>query len=163
MWTTLQLIIKSLVVEDKLNAVCKWRYYELLVLIYGRIHSQYVHDHTKGPAVHRSAISLSPNNLWGWLKKNGQGQIIYGNILWLPQSAILIWTNACPCKQKIQFALALILLLLFHLLHLPRECFVLKSFLPRYSGVPQGSLMSPFSSFARWKSLMTIFECFSLL
>lgn len=31
--------------------------------------------------------------------------------------------------------------------------------LPRYSGVPQGSLMRPFSSFASWKSLMTILEC----
>jgi len=37
--------------------------------VYRRIHSQYVHDHTKSPAVHRSAISLSPNNLWGWLEK----------------------------------------------------------------------------------------------
>lgn len=35
--------------------------------------------------------------------------------------------------------------------------------LPRYSGVPQGSLMSPFSSLANWKSLMTILECFKRL
>lgn len=35
--------------------------------------------------------------------------------------------------------------------------------LPRYSGVPQGSLMRPFSSLAKWKSLMTIFEFFSRL
>lgn len=34
---------------------------------------------------------------------------------------------------------------------------------PRYSGVPQGSLISPFSSLARWKSLMTILECFRRL
>lgn len=34
---------------------------------------------------------------------------------------------------------------------------------PRYSGVPQGSLMSPFSSLARWKSLMTILEFFRRL
>lgn len=34
---------------------------------------------------------------------------------------------------------------------------------PRYSGVPQGSLMSPFSNLARWKSLMTILEFFRRL
>ena len=34
---------------------------------------------------------------------------------------------------------------------------------PRYSGVPHGSLMSPFSSFASWKSLITILECFKRL
>lgn len=35
--------------------------------------------------------------------------------------------------------------------------------LPRYSGVPHGSLMSPLSSFANWKSLITILECFKRL
>ncbi len=35
--------------------------------------------------------------------------------------------------------------------------------LPRYSGVPHGSLISPLSSFANWKSLITILECFRRL
>lgn len=99
------------------------------------LYLQYIHNDANSPAVHRSAVSLPPNHLRSW-------------------------------KHRAFF----VFIFFFHLLQLQKqlqEHFIIfvsiSGYLPRYSGVPQGSLMSPFSSFANWKSLITILECFKRL
>lgn len=86
---------------------------------------QYVHNDTYCPTVHRSSVSLPPDDLGSW------------------ENNTALTHTSTFFRQTCKF---------------PNE-----TDLPRYSGVPHGSLIRPFSSFASWKSLMTILECFRRL
>lgn len=99
------------------------------------LYLQYIHNDTNSPAVHRSAVSLPANNFRCWKQR---ACFFFLSVFFLLR----------PQKQLQQY----------------RIIFVsISGYLPRYSGVPQGSLMNPFSSFANWKSLITILECFKRL
>lgn len=91
----------------------------------------------------------------GWhlqyVHNDAYGPAVHGSPISLPPD------NLRSCEQK-HIIHSLIWIFIDRHANSPTE-----APLPRYSGVPQGSLMRPFSSFASWKSLMTILECFRRL
>lgn len=112
--------------------------------------SQYVHDDTDGPTVHRASVSLPANHLRSWeqkMKNKKMKNMIQWHMLQTDCSLLCGYNPVKWTKTK----------------RVVLHCATLLHHLPRYSGVPHGSLMSPFSSFASWKSLITILECFRRL